>query len=135
MGQQTEVDPDLLKIWSERLENQTVSPLTRDYPEAGQGSAKVPVDAFESLSSTDDVAQSLKSISNGATSPFSVLQAAFIVLVSRLTGDEDISIGTNSSRDGKAFVLRTPLTPADKFSEILTKTAKVRPRSHHLKHD
>lgn len=123
MGDSSGVDPAVLKVWEKRLENLTVSPLTRDYPEAAQTASKRPVDAFEALSGSEDVTKSLAFLTRDSVSPFNVLQAAFIVLVSRLTGDEDISIGTNASRDGKAFVLRTPLTPATKFSDLLSTAA------------
>ena len=119
------LDPALLKIWGERLENLTVSPLTRDYPEPSQSTGKRPVDAFESLSSSEDVSHSIKLLAKGSISNFNVIQAAFIVLVSRLTGDEDISIGTNQTQGGRPFVLRTPLTFSTKFSDLLSKTSEV----------
>ncbi|KKY28871.1 putative alpha-aminoadipate reductase large [Phaeomoniella chlamydospora] len=125
MGQANEVDSDLLKIWTARLDNLTVSPLTRDYPEATQRAAKVPVDAFEALSSDENLVKALKSLTTHSATVFNVIQAAFVVLVSRLTGDEDVSVGTNNIQDGKPFVLRTPINAADHFTDLLLKTSQI----------
>jgi hypothetical protein len=45
--------------------------------------------------------------------------------VSRLTGDEDIAIGTNSKVDGQPFVLRLPVASKEVFSELATKVQSV----------
>jgi L-aminoadipate-semialdehyde dehydrogenase len=58
------------------------------------------------------------------TTPFTILLSAFIVLVQRLTGDEDISIGT-SSEGGDPFVLRCGISPSDSFTSLLEKVKKV----------
>ena len=125
MGEQEAEDADLLEVWTHRLENLTVSPLTRDYPESGRDVTKVPVDAFESSSSTENALQKFDGLSDHSTIPFNILQTAFIVLVSRLTGDEDISIGTNATQDGTAFVLRSAIAPSESFSDLLKKTSNV----------
>ena len=61
-----------------------------------------------------------------AVSPFTILLSCFVALVHRLTGDEDISIGT-SSKDGDPFVLRSLLSPLDPFNTLLTKVKNVSP--------
>jgi L-aminoadipate-semialdehyde dehydrogenase len=58
------------------------------------------------------------------TSPFTILLSAFIILVHRLTGDEDISLGT-SSEGGDPFVLRCQATPSDPFSALLQRVKQV----------
>jgi L-aminoadipate-semialdehyde dehydrogenase len=48
-------------------------------------------------------------------SPLRLLLAAYVLLVSRLTGDEDIAIGTNSEVDRQPFVLRLPVAYRESF--------------------
>ena len=57
-------------------------------------------------------------------SPFTILLAAFVVLSFRLTGDEDISLGT-SSENKEPFVLRTPVDGQTTFQSMLTKVKEV----------
>jgi hypothetical protein len=45
--------------------------------------------------------------------------------MSRLKGDEDIAIGTNSEVDGQRFVLRLPVASKEAFSELATKAQPV----------
>lgn len=59
-----------------------------------------------------------------ATSPFTVLLSAFLALVHRLTGDEDLSIGT-SSEVGDPFVLRCRLSASDSFNSLLERVKQV----------
>jgi L-aminoadipate-semialdehyde dehydrogenase len=56
-------------------------------------------------------------------SPFQVLLTAFILLVSRLTGDEDIAVGANV--DGRSFVLRLAIAPTESFSSLALKVQSV----------
>lgn len=104
--------------WTDHLKDQTISPLTRDYPEAASdNSHKRPIEAVESLvapASTNDAIRNLSSLGSSTT----VLQTALVVLVSRLTGDEDISIGTNARLDGQPFVLRTSVSASETFSQL-----------------
>ena len=58
-------------------------------------------------------------------SPFHLLLTAYVLLVSRLTGDEDIAIGANSEVDGQPFVLRLPVASKEAFSELATKVQSV----------
>src|SRR5690242_4374434 len=85
-----------LKWWAERLRDQTVSPLTRDYPEpSSENAARRPIEAVESLQASENVKAALSSLSPHGTASNIVL-TALVILVSRLTGDEDISIGANA---------------------------------------
>jgi L-aminoadipate-semialdehyde dehydrogenase len=107
-----------LAWWAEQLKDQTVSPLTRDYPEsAAENVPKRPIEAVESLAAPSSTSDALKKLSVlGST--ITVIQTALVVLVSRLTGDEDISIGTNGQPDGPAFVLRTSVAASESFSQL-----------------
>jgi L-2-aminoadipate reductase len=68
---------------------------------------------------------SIQSCGNSApTSPFTILLSAFLVLVQRLTGDDDISVGT-SSENGDPFVLRSTVTPSEPFINLLSRVQQV----------
>ncbi|KKK17794.1 hypothetical protein ARAM_006244 [Aspergillus rambellii] len=110
-----------LERWAQRLQNLTVSPLTRDYPDTqSQDIPKRAIEAFESLKLPSDTASALQKIS-GSSSGFSVFLTAFVVLVARLTGDEDIAIGTSVGDDGRPFVLRVPIDPSESFLQLYGK--------------
>ena len=114
-----------LARWAERLKNLTVSPLTRDFPERQDGDeARQATDARESLDASQDVRNTLEKLRSLA-SPFHLLLTAYVLLVSRLTGDEDIAIGTNSKVDEQLFVLRLPVASKEAFSELATKVQSV----------
>ncbi len=55
---------------------------------------------------------------------FSLYLTALIILIGRLTGDEDICVGT-SGENGKAFVLRTPYNASESFVSLLSKVEQV----------
>lgn len=48
-----------------------------------------------------------------------------MALVSRLTGDEDISVGT-SKGNGIPFVLRTAVDSNEEFAELVARVEEVR---------
>ncbi|KAI9839556.1 MAG: large subunit of alpha-aminoadipate reductase [Sarea resinae] len=119
-----------LARWAERLKSLTVSPLTRDYPEPAQSEAESvrrPIEACLTLSlpqSTQDALQQLElTDGNQSHSSFTVLLTALALLVSRLTGDENVALGT-SAEDGNPFVVRTPVTASEPFTELLGRLNK-----------
>ena len=59
-----------------------------------------------------------------AISSFGTLLSALVVLVSRLTGDEDIALGT-SNGDGMPFVLRTAIDLKEPFERLLVRVEEV----------
>lgn len=127
MGLNTSPAQERLERWAQRLENLTVSPLTRDYPEANVPEAgKRPIEAFESLKLTPDALAAVQKLSETSGSAFLAFLTAFVVLVARLTGDEDIAIGTSSADDGRPFVLRVPLEASETFNQLQEKVEKVR---------
>ncbi|EXJ95300.1 L-aminoadipate-semialdehyde dehydrogenase large subunit [Capronia coronata CBS 617.96] len=116
---------DRLGWWVEYLKDQTLSPLTRDYPEAtSENVAKRPIEAVEALSVPSSTSKALKKLAD-LGSLTTVLQTVLLVLVGRLTGDEDISIGTNAQQDGPAFVLRTSLTASEPFAKLFTRVREL----------
>lgn len=116
-----------LARWSERLDGLIVTPLTRDYPEPPLDEAarvKRPIEAVESLTASASVSHAVRNLHALAT-PYELLLTAYVILISRLTGDEDIAIGTNAQPDGHPFVLRISLSPEDTFSQLLSKVKEV----------
>ncbi|CBF81555.1 hypothetical protein AN5610.2 [Aspergillus nidulans FGSC A4] len=125
MGAETVPLQERLERWAQRLQNLTVSPLTRDYPDnQNQELPKRAIEAFESLKLPNETASAVKNIS-GAWSEFTVFLTAFVVLVARLTGDEDIAIGTSLGDDGRPFVLRVPIDPSETFLQLYAKVQKA----------
>ncbi|KAI9040973.1 L-aminoadipate-semialdehyde dehydrogenase [Aspergillus affinis] len=121
MGVESVSLQERLERWAQRLQNLTVSPLTRDYPDTqNQELPKRSIEAFESLKISKDSLSQLQKVS-GSASGFTVFLTAFVVLVARLTGDEDIAIGTNSSEDGRPFVLRVPIDSSETFLQLFAK--------------
>ena len=66
----------------------------------------------------------LQNIENQPHSKFIILLTALVVLVSRLTGDEDIALGL-SKCNGLPFVLRTALEAKESFAQLLAKVEKL----------
>ncbi|OAG38875.1 hypothetical protein AYO21_06906 [Fonsecaea monophora] len=114
-----------LAWWTQLLQDQTISPLTRDYPEVTTENVhKRPIEAAESLAAPITTRDALKTLSSLASFT-TVIQTTLIVLVSRLTGDEDISIGTNAKTNGPPFVLRTAVAASEPFSQLLKRVLEL----------
>lgn len=126
MGVEAASLQERLERWAQRLQNLTVSPLTRDYPDNQQQELpKRAIEAFESIKLPPGAQSGLKKLS-GDASGFTVFLAAYVVLVARLTGDEDIAIGTSNGDDGRPFVLRVPIDASETFRQLYTKVQDVR---------
>lgn len=114
------IDPDV-EGWASRLENSTVTPLTRDYPEVTNvrdAATKRPIEALEDLIASSAECEALQKLCTPGYTPFTIFLATYAILISRLTGDEDISIGVDV--DSRPLVLRQTLTPAQSFSSALS---------------
>ncbi|KAI9717054.1 MAG: putative NRPS-like protein biosynthetic cluster [Candelaria pacifica] len=116
-----------LSRWTERLRNLTISSLTRDYPENAESSRR-PIEAYQTLklsSSLQAALKQLQSTDEGQPhSVFSILLTALAVLAARLTGDEDIAIGTGEE-DGHRFVVRTSIDAQELFTSFLQRMDKI----------
>lgn len=105
--------------------------LQGDYPEPSQTapeSARRPIEACETLHLSADVQaalQKLKGSGEGPDSSFGILLSAFVVLVSRLTGDENITVGT-SNDEGTPFVLRTAVDLKESFADLSIRIEEVK---------
>lgn len=115
---------DRLERWAERLNSLTVSPLTRDYPDTQKQDGNRTIEAFESVTLPKDTQLALKKLSN-SSSNFTVFLTSFVILVARLTGDEDIAVGTSVGDDGRPFVLRVPIDASESFLQLYAKVDKV----------
>ncbi|KAK5944156.1 large subunit of alpha-aminoadipate reductase [Knufia obscura] len=105
-----------LEWWADKLASPTVTPLTRDYPEPSQESdSKRPIEALETLSAHCAGISKLSKTHDTNV----LLLSTIIALVGRLTGDEDVSVGTNIGPDGPATVLRLSLTASEIFEQLL----------------
>ncbi|KAF3481347.1 L-aminoadipate-semialdehyde dehydrogenase large subunit [Arthroderma uncinatum] len=126
MGIESGALQERLQRWAQRLKNLTISPLTRDYPEStSTGSSKRAIEAFESLKLTSDEQSAVKKLCKSKESTFLVFLTALVVIVSRLTGDEDIALGTSSENDGRPFVLRIPINHSETFAQLLDRVTKI----------
>lgn len=123
---------DRLERWAQRLNNLTVSPLTRDYPDTQQPDIKRAIEAFESIKLPKETQLALKKLSGSSSSGFTVFLTAFVVLVARLTGDEDIAVGTSVGDDGRPFVVRVPIDTSETFAQLYTKVDKVCTRNDRI---
>ncbi|KAI5798979.1 hypothetical protein EDC01DRAFT_25374 [Geopyxis carbonaria] len=108
-----------LARWEDRLRSITTQSLTTDYVRPDQSRI---IEAVHSVTVPESARNAFLQLAilDGSTgvSPFTVLLAAFAVLAARLTGDEDISIGT-SGENKEPFVLRLPITPETTFASLL----------------
>ena len=104
--------------------------LEGDYPEPLQSvpdSAQRPIEACETLQLSCDVhraLQALQSIEENQYSGLVVLLTALVVLLSRLTGDGDIALGS-SGGNGIPFVLRISLDAKEPFTQLLARVEKI----------
>lgn len=101
-----------------------------DYPDPSHlahESARRPIEACETLEISEEVQialQRLQQINGVPCSSFSVLLSALMVLLSRLTGDDNIAIGTGHS-DQTPFVLRAGIDPNEAFATMLARIGEV----------
>ncbi|KAJ5089609.1 hypothetical protein N7532_008293 [Penicillium argentinense] len=114
---------DRLERWSQRLSSLTVSPLTRDYPDTQQDGKRA-IEAFESIKLPKETQLALKKLS-GSSSEFTVFLTALVILVARMTGDEDIAVATSSAEDSRPFVLRVPIEASETFAQLYAKVNKA----------
>jgi len=120
------ISPNLAR-WLQRLKGLTVTPLTRDYPEPPpEDAAKVkrPIEGVENLGGPESLSDALRTLHTLGNS-YELFLTAYVILISRLTGDEDVALGTNAEPDGLPFILRVELSPEDTFSQLVSKVKDV----------
>jgi L-aminoadipate-semialdehyde dehydrogenase len=116
-----------ITLWKSRLQNLTDLQVPTDYPRP------LPARTVEEVQSFDLSEQTLLSLAQfsmipSRPTPFSVILAAFSVLLQRYTGDEEFAIGT-SSPTGNPLLLRLNIDPASTLSNIIQMVTEVK----HLK--
>lgn len=102
-----------------------------DYCEPSQSapeSARRPIEACEVLELSSDTQTAVQRLQkrDGKDDypPLIIFLSALMVLVSRLTGDDSIAVGT-SNGNGAAFVLSTPVELKEAFVNLLARVNEV----------
>ncbi|CAG8558298.1 13037_t:CDS:2, partial [Racocetra fulgida] len=135
-----------LDRWKLRLQNLTEIQLPTDYarpstpkviedkkilrlPEATalavlQFSLAVKPDSSISPVQTSTFTTSTNESFHEQPTPFTILLAAFVVLLNRYTSDEDITVGS-SSDTRNPLVLRININPSDTFGQVVQKVQQV----------
>ncbi|RKP08944.1 hypothetical protein THASP1DRAFT_34517 [Thamnocephalis sphaerospora] len=124
----TVTDPAVLR-WLDRLSGLAQLHLPTDYPRPTP--LKV-VEGVHAVTLGREVGLALLRLSLNAVantnamppSPFTILLAAFVVLMHRYTGDEDVVVGS-SSVTANPLVLRVRLTADDTLEDVIRKVQKV----------
>ncbi|KAI8968242.1 L-aminoadipate-semialdehyde dehydrogenase [Mycotypha africana] len=114
---------DFLALWKESLQNVSDLQVPTDYPRP------MPVRTVEDVQAFNLTEQTLMGLAQFSMSalrptPFSIILAAFSVLLQRYTGDEDFAIGT-SSPTGNPLLLRFQVNPESTLSSIIEMVTKV----------
>ncbi|KAJ3038477.1 large subunit of alpha-aminoadipate reductase [Rhizophlyctis rosea] len=124
-----EPDPAVVARWQARLASLTELILPTDYPRP------IPqrvVEAEQTLDIPEATSLAIMKLSLGikptgtsvSVSPFSILLAAFVVLLHKYTGEEDVTVGS-SSRSSNPLVLRMPIKDEDTFEEVVQTVLKT----------
>ncbi|KAJ2496481.1 large subunit of alpha-aminoadipate reductase [Coemansia sp. RSA 1972] len=120
-----------LARWQERLLSSTELQLPTDYPRPIPLKVVEAVETFELSAQSSlailQLALSLQQESNPddhTASPFTVLLAAFSVLLHRYTAEEDIVV-SSSSESSNPLVLRLDVKPGDSFLDVLRMAQRV----------
>ncbi|KAI7884445.1 L-aminoadipate-semialdehyde dehydrogenase [Mucor mucedo] len=112
-----------IAAWKNRLHNLTDLQVPTDYPRPSPARTVEEVQTFD-LSEKTLMSLVQVSMSDVRPTPFSVILAAFSVLLQRYTGDEEFAIGT-SSPSGNPLVLRLNVDPSTTFENVIEMVAKV----------
>ena len=126
-----DTDPAVVARWQQRLASLTELILPTDYPRP------IPqrvVEADQMLEISEATSLAIMRLSLAikppgsavSVSPFSILLAAFVVLLHKYTGEEDVVVGS-SSRSSNPLVLRMPITNEDTFEQVVQTVLKVWP--------
>jgi L-aminoadipate-semialdehyde dehydrogenase len=114
---------DRLTSWKARLQNLTDLQVPTDYPRPMPARTVEEVQTFD-LSEKTLLSLAQASMSSVRPTPFSVILAAFSVLLQRYTGDEEFAIGT-SSPSGNPLLLRLNVDPTTSFENVTEMVTKV----------
>ncbi|KAJ2386564.1 large subunit of alpha-aminoadipate reductase, partial [Coemansia sp. RSA 2559] len=122
--------------WQERLRSPTELQLPTDYPRPIPLKVVEAVETFElsaqsslallqlALSLQQESDESIAAADDHSASPFTVLLAAFTVLLHRYTAEEDIVV-SSSSESSNPLVLRLTVKATDTFMDVLHMAQQV----------
>lgn len=120
---------DRLQQWKARLQNLSDLLVPTDYPRPLPPKTVEDVEGYElsekTLLSILQLSISITDAKGNHPTPFSILLAAFAILLQRYTGDEEFAVGS-SSPSNNALVLRLAVNPLDTFEKVLRMVQEVR---------
>lgn len=114
-----------LERWRERLANTTELILPTDYPRPIP-QKMVEAELVQDISDTTSLAILQLALqfnrdetkSETCATPFSIILAAFAILLQKFTGEDDITVGSSSTSQNP-LILRMPISASASFKEIL----------------
>ncbi|KAI8085213.1 L-aminoadipate-semialdehyde dehydrogenase [Halteromyces radiatus] len=119
-------DTQLLKGWKTRLASLADLQVPTDYPRPLPSRS---VEEVQTCELPENTLLSILQLSiNQKATPYSILLAAFAVLLQRYTGDEEFAVGSSSS-SGNPLVLRLSVDPTNPFQRIVEMVQKVEQES------
>ncbi|KAI8081813.1 L-aminoadipate-semialdehyde dehydrogenase [Gilbertella persicaria] len=114
---------DNISLWKNRLQNLTDLQVPTDYPRPLSARTIEEVQTFD-LSEQTLMSLVQFSMTSARPTAFSVILAAFSVLLQRYTGDEEFAIGT-SSPSGNPLLLRLHVDPTTTLNNVIEMVTKV----------
>ena len=109
-----------INYWKQKLQDLTELQLPTDYPRNTQRI----IDAELVRQISNKTSMSILKLTFEFESPFSIIFGCFLVLLARLTGEEDLSIGSLSPKLN-AIVLRLNITRQDSLKMVIQKVIQV----------
>ncbi|CAO3595035.1 unnamed protein product [Absidia cylindrospora] len=128
MVHSTRTESDVLNGWKSRLASLANLQVPTDYPRPLPSQSVDDVQTFELPEQTLLGILQLSMSQQVKATPFSILLAAFAVLLQRYTGDEEFAVGSSSS-SGNPLVLRLSVDPTSTFQSIVEMVQKVEQES------
>lgn len=113
-----------LQGWKKRLSNLADLQIPTDYPRPLHTRTVEEVQTYEIPEKTLLSILQLSMNDQLKATPFSILLAAFAVLLQRYTGDEDFAVGS-SSTTGNPLALRLSVDPNNTFQQIVQMVQQV----------
>jgi L-aminoadipate-semialdehyde dehydrogenase len=117
-------ETNLLNGWKTRLASLADLQVPTDYPRPLPSRSVEEVQTLELPEQTLLGILQLSMNPKVKATPFSILLAAFAVLLQRYTGDEEFAVGS-SSASGNPLVLRLAVDPTNTFQQIVEMVQKV----------
>ncbi|CAO3630332.1 unnamed protein product [Cunninghamella echinulata] len=117
-----------LQGWKKRLSNLANLQVPTDYPRPLHTRTVEEVQTYELPEKTLLSILQLSMNNQLKATPFSILLAAFAVLLQRYTGDEEFAVGS-SSTTGNPLALRLSVDPTNTFQQVVQMVQKIEQES------